>query len=120
MQKSKAEQLKELNIKKPVLADDARTVEASYDTWTQWKNDSKGYWLFRLVDGKIEAGFCKETNKISTTITGTDGEAIYNTIIREGLVTSLQHAAYIGYELQKCEIALKKGLKYVQDKQLEF
>lgn len=74
-----------------------------------------GYWLFRVHNGQIQAGFCKKCNIIEVMITGTNGEAIYNTIVREGLVKSLQHAAYVGYELHKAETALRFGVEYVQD-----
>ncbi len=45
---------------------------------------------------------------------------VFNTIIRENLISSLQHAADLGAELQKAEIALKHGIRYVQDDPLDF
>ncbi len=110
--------VRKLRITKPTLAADAAFIKASYDTWTEWKEDPLGYWLIRVDTEKkqIEAGFCRSGNVIEVVVTGNDGEAIYNTIIRNGLVGSLQHAAYLGYELHKAEIALKLGLRYVQDR----
>ncbi len=114
---SKAD-IAKLDLRKPVLAKNARTIHASYDTWTQWKQDPLGYWLFRVDPGKneIHAGFCTKKNIIEVVIVGCDGEAMYNTIVREKLVTSLQHAAYVGYELHKAEVSLKLGIPYVQDR----
>ena len=112
--------LKKLRITKPKLSKRVKVIKASYDTWIQWKRDGVAYWLFRVNRQKrrIEAGYCRKDNIIEIMITGTDSEAIHNTIIREKLVTSLQHAAYIGHELQKAEIALKLNLHYVQDRAL--
>lgn len=112
--------LRKLQYRKPTLAKKAKTIRASYDTWTQWKRDGIEYWLFRVnrAKNRIEAGYCRKNNIIEKLITGTDSEAIHNTIVREKLVTSLQHAAYIGHELQKAEIALKLKIPYVQDRPL--
>ena len=39
-----------------------------------------------------------------------------HTIVRRGLVSSLEHAAYLGYELRKAEWAMLAGGRYVQDR----
>jgi len=36
-------------------------------------------------------------------------------VVEEGLVTQLDHAAYLGRELAKAEVALKTGAHYEQD-----
>jgi dihydropteroate synthase len=36
-------------------------------------------------------------------------------IIKKGLVSRVEHAAYLGAELQKAEISLKLGKNYLQD-----
>ena len=112
--------LRKLKYRKPTLAKKAKTIKASYDTWTQWKRDGIAYWLFRVnrEKNRIEAGYCVKNNIIEILITGTDSEAMHNTIVRERLVKSLQHAAYIGHELQKAEIALKLKIPYIQDRPL--
>ena len=111
-----------LKWSKVSIAPDVEKIKASYDTWTEWKQDPIGYFLIKVEHDKkqIVVGFCKEGNVVEKIISGDDGEAIYNTILHEELVTSLQHAAYLGYELQKAEIALKLGLRYAQDASLEF
>jgi dihydropteroate synthase len=48
-------------------------------------------------------------------IKGSDSKEIYQTIIRENLISKLDHAAYLGKELEKAYIALKIGRSYVQD-----
>ena len=109
-----------LKWSKITIAGDAEKIKAHYDTWTEWKQDPVGYFLIKIENDEIVVGFCKEGNVVEKVIYGDDGEAIYNTILREGLVTKLQHAAYLGYELQKAEVALKLGLRYVQDAPLEL
>jgi dihydropteroate synthase len=114
--------IEELDLKKPQLANQIREIGASYDSSKEWRQDSTGYWLFRIdADAKeIHAGFCRKNNIIEVKITGTCSEAIQNTIVREGLVGSLQHAAYIGHELLKAEVALKLGIHYIQDMPLNL
>jgi len=54
----------------------------------------------------------------SAVIKGDDARVVYQTIIREKLITKLDHAAYLGKELEKAAIALKLGRSYVQDEPL--
>ncbi len=49
-----------------------------------------------------------------------DAESVSKTAIRMGLVSRLDHAAYLGRELQKAEIAARLGKSYVQDEELDF
>jgi tetrahydromethanopterin S-methyltransferase subunit A len=58
--------------------------------------------------------------RITKVIAGSKADDLYHTIVREGLVSRLEHAAYLGRELVKAEIALKKNLDYVQDSDLIF
>jgi len=51
-------------------------------------------------------------------VKGKDAASIYGTLINMGLVTRLDHAAYLGKELAKAEIALKLDRSYVQDRPL--
>ncbi|RUM33387.1 MAG: dihydropteroate synthase-like protein [Archaeoglobus sp.] len=49
-----------------------------------------------------------------------NAESISKTAIKLGLISRLDHAAYIGRELMKAEIAAKLGKSYVQDEDLNF
>jgi dihydropteroate synthase-like protein len=49
-------------------------------------------------------------------IKGKTAESVYRKIIEMGTVKRLDHAAYMGSELEKAEIALKTGKEYIQDK----
>ncbi len=48
-------------------------------------------------------------------VEGTSARALYLTVIANQWVTELSHAAYLGKELAKAELALQHGFKYVQD-----
>lgn len=54
------------------------------------------------------------------TVVGDDAKSISDTIIKNNLVSRLDHATYLGRELEKAEIALKLGKNYVQDSELNF
>jgi len=54
-------------------------------------------------------------DKPSLIIKGERAEEIYSKIIEMNLITRLDHAAYLGSELTKAEIALKIGKNYIQD-----
>lgn len=54
-------------------------------------------------------------NTVLRTIEGADARAIYMTIIKEGWVTELSHAAYVGKELTRAELSLQYGFRYIQD-----
>ena len=49
---------------------------------------------------------------------GKTAESIYAKIAQTGLVSTLDHAAYLGGELAKAEVALRTGKEYIQDKEL--
>ena len=52
------------------------------------------------------------------TVVGDNAIDVLNTIIGQGLVTRLDHAGYLGRELQKAEIALRLKRSYSQDEPL--
>ncbi|MEK6863551.1 MAG: DUF4346 domain-containing protein [Nanoarchaeota archaeon] len=97
-------------------------IKASHDQYKEWHPDIKGYFLIRVNDKKkiIEVGFCNYKHVIIKIIHGKNAIDIYNTIIRRRLLTRLEHAAYLGKELYKAEIALKYGKKYRQEFPLNF
>jgi len=49
------------------------------------------------------------------TIVGRYTKEIFDELLRQGVVTRLEHAAYLGSEIQKAEIAMITGKDYVQD-----
>jgi dihydropteroate synthase-like protein len=59
-----------------------------------------------------------EADKPSNIIKGETAAAVYAKIVETGLVTRFDHAAYLGSELAKAEVALKTGKEYIQDNPL--
>ncbi len=87
----------------------------------EWMMDELGYFLIepKLEKGLIYAHHYTKEKKYTTSIVGRTAEAIYYTMLREKLISTLMHAAYVGSELQKAEILVKyKVGEYVQDKAL--
>lgn len=107
-------------VKTKISIDAKKIVSASYDEKNEWVMDRSGYFLIRLIPEKslIEVGHCTSKNVIDVVVSGSSATEIYNTLIRLKLVSSLQHAAYLGKELYKAKVALKLKKKYVQDDSL--
>ena len=70
-----------------------------------------------VKDSRITATHFKK-NKADLVIVGHSAKEIYEEIISKELVTRMEHAAYLGSELQKAEIAMITGKEYVQDFEL--
>lgn len=76
---------------------------------SEWGLDPKGCFRIWIHDDYIVA------NHPRTTIVGRGAREIMDTIIRHDLVSRLDHAAYLGRELQKAELAIKYGRSYAQE-----
>lgn len=74
-----------------------------------WAMDPAGCFKIGIVDGKILAWH----EKLS--VMGTSAIDLLNTLLDSGLVTRLDHAGYLGRELEKAELAIKLGRSYSQD-----
>ena len=103
------------------------TIKAKYDKIKDWKMDPKGYFLIKIdrKNNLIRVGFCifsklgrDPIHDMNTEITGVTAIEIVNTLIKNNFISTLQHAADMGIELSKAELALKYNLKYIQDKDL--
>jgi len=108
------EGFKEITMEKPEEID-ATGIERP------WRLDPKGYFLIK-VNGelnKIEVAFCDiKENKVRKIIRGNNSTEVYTAILKENLITMLDHACDVGVELEKAYIALKEGKKYTQDSEL--
>ncbi|MBI5000355.1 MAG: DUF4346 domain-containing protein [Euryarchaeota archaeon] len=60
------------------------------------------------------------TGRLNAVMRGKSAEKLSSAIVEAGLVSRLDHAAYVGRELHKAEMALKKGVKYEQDDPLRI
>ena len=106
-----------------------KRIVAKYHKIKDWVMDPKGYFLIE-IDRKnklLRVGYCKFTklgsnpiNDMVSIVSGKTAIEIVNTLIRNKYISSLQHAADMGIELSKAELALKYNLNYVQDKDLKI
>ncbi len=79
--------------------------------------DRAGYFVIvPLADrGIISVEHYDYDDTLLRTIEGKTARALYRKLIEGKWVTELSHAAYLGRELTKAELALIDGFKYVQD-----
>jgi len=111
-------------------------------TWTELPYDSSIEKVVEVLDAPVEGEYVpdrtgwfkvqidREKEMIVVThfpkgqqapdfiVRGRDVRDIYMTLIRRGLVSMLDHAAYLGRELNKAELALLLGRSYDQDESL--
>lgn len=112
---NKIKNLKIKNLKPDTK--NAIKIKGEYHRYKDWEQDPKGYFLIKINKKKkiIEVGYCKKNNVIEIIVYGKTPQEIYYTIIKKGLISRLDHAAYLGKELQKAYYALKYNKEYVQD-----
>jgi len=79
--------------------------------------DKAGFFIVlpQAATGLIVCEHYENNGRLAHVIEGRQGAAIAATVIEQGLLTQLDHAAYLGRELAKAEIALKTGSHYEQD-----
>ena len=97
------------------------TIPAKYDKIKDWVMDPKG----DKKNNLIRVGYCifkklgnNPIHDMITEVNGITALEIVNTLIVKNYISSLQHAADMGIELHKAELALKYNLNYIQDKDL--
>jgi len=85
-----------------------------------WVQDPSGFFIIRpdFEKGEIVVEHFDNDRKPLRVITGRTAEDIYHLIVKQGLVSRYEHAAYLGRELAKAEQALRHGMVYEQDKDL--
>ncbi len=97
---------------------DYPTVNVSQET-TSIRLDRAGFFTFH-VDRKryliIARHYPTETREAPTIeLEGTTAQQLINAILTRELVTQFEHAAYIGRELTRAELALVTGRPYIQE-----
>ena len=120
--------LTDVNNKKVLVStelnkENVEVIESKYDDSKEFVLDHEGYFLIRIdnTSKNIEVGFCNSKNIVILKVIGKKPIEIYHTIINKiSLNIRKDHCAYLGRELKKAYIALKKGIKYVQDDELEL
>jgi len=84
--------------------------------------DPKGFFTIRKEEKEIVAEHYKPVlkdgkrigGKIDLVIRGNDAKSMCDTICNKKLINNLKYAAYLGYQLMKAEIAIKKNEDYHQ------
>ena len=81
------------------------------------KLDKAGYFVIipSKKDGNILIEHYSYDNKLLRKIEGKNSRDLYFTIIENNWVTELSHAAYLGKELARAEMSIKKDFKFIQD-----
>jgi thymidylate synthase len=78
--------------------------------------DPLGYFLIEIKDGEIFVQhYLNDGRKTKYCFRGKNAQELYRKILNENLISRIDHAAYLGYELARAEEALKSGKKFVQD-----
>lgn len=87
-----------------------------------WAPDPKGFFHI-IVDRKRKeihvlfgGKYSERRDVIEEIIIGKSPDPIYKTIIQRGLISRLEHAAYLGKELQRAYEILRTKRKYAQEK----
>ncbi|MCL4511175.1 MAG: DUF4346 domain-containing protein [Bacteroidetes bacterium] len=94
---------------------DAPVVQAKEPSRIQM--DKAGYFVILPLPEKviISVEHYSYDDRLMRTIEGKDARSLYWMIIENDWVTQLSHAAYLGRELAKAELSIKRGFKYIQD-----
>lgn len=82
----------------------------------KYEPDGRGGFRIFLAGGLILAQNLAENGRV--TVAGSNARDILNTLIDRDLVSRLDHAGYLGRELERAEIALRLKRNYVQDEAL--
>lgn len=83
------------------------------------KLDPAGYFVILVMKGKkhpLIVEHYSNGGRLRRAIKGEDAATICATLIDMGLVSQIDHAAYLGRELAKAEMSLRIDVKYIQDR----
>jgi thymidylate synthase len=82
----------------------------------RFEPDRCGFFTIWIERGKIVVQHhLPDGRKSPYRFEGKDAVVLYRKILQENLLTRLDHAAYLGKELARAELALKRGKKFIQD-----
>ena len=95
--------------------DEVETIAAKGIDPTRVKLDKQGYFVVNIEAGRLLVEHYNYKEELLRVIEGKDARSIYFTLIENGWVTKLDHAAYLGKELARAELSLVHGFDFVQD-----
>jgi tetrahydromethanopterin S-methyltransferase subunit A len=91
-----------------------RVVAARVDP-ASIKLDPAGYFVIYIAGDVLAVEHYSYREELLRVIEGRDARGLYLTLIGNGWVSRLDHAAYLGKELARAESSMKSGLPFVQD-----
>jgi len=77
--------------------------------------DPAGYFVIGVEGSSILMEHYDYRDRLLHIIEGEDARSLYWTLIENGWVTRLDHAAYLGKELARAELSRRSGDEFVQD-----
>jgi thymidylate synthase len=81
--------------------------------------DFRGNFIIKIENEKIVVEHYSPDEMLLNTYKGKTAMPIYLRMSRDGAVSVVSHALYLGTELQKAETAIQFGLEYIQDQELK-
>jgi hypothetical protein len=99
----------------PPAGRDPVAIRAQTDELVEFEKDPKGHFAVSILNGLIRCRHFRGGRHIAT-LESPAAEDILKTAVRLRLVSSLGHAGWLGGELMRAEIALRKGLPYEQER----
>lgn len=91
-----------------------RVIAKSVDP-ARIKLDKAGYFVINIEEGALLVEHYNYQNMLLRVIEGPDARSICLTIVSNGWVVQLDHAAYLGRQLAKAELSLGSGSEFLQD-----
>ncbi|MGV8162572.1 MAG: DUF4346 domain-containing protein [Candidatus Nanoarchaeia archaeon] len=83
----------------------------------RWEPDPHGNLVIRVEDGLIKVTHFSQTGHVLEEFSANNAKELCKRIASGNKISMIYHALDIGGELKKAEIAMKRGEKYVQDRQ---
>ncbi|NOY17340.1 MAG: hypothetical protein GXP23_10505 [Gammaproteobacteria bacterium] len=97
---------------------DQEEVECVIATGTDPKNiklDKAGYFVINIEGDMLLVEHYSYRDRLIRIIEGRNARSVYLTLVRNGWVSKLDHAAYLGKELAQAEFSIEYGFDYVQE-----
>ena len=98
----------------------AKDYMEKYGNYIEFMPDPRGNLIIRVVGREIEVLHQSPDGEILDKFRGRNAMELMKIIDKEAKISLIGHALDIGAELQKAEIAIKLGIEYVQDRELNL
>ena len=94
---------------------ETKEILEKYDIQSHCFWDERGYYIIKIENGKIKAEHFSVDGKLLKVHEGKIAREVNDSINNSQHTLSTHHAAYLGEELMKAEVALAEGVEYTQD-----